>query len=196
MRNRTEPSTGAGCTISWKNSVRKSFSAFIWYITGCPTADVPYFSRTEIPIALKPEKLADVLVYLREKFPHIDRITTYGRAETLAHWSEEQWKLLRQSGLDRIHSGFESGGSDNVLKMINKGLTQEQQIDGGRKVKAAGIELSVYFMPGIGGAEYERENAEQTAYVVNQIDPDFVRPENFCPEAGFRDVSHETEGRI
>ncbi len=129
-------------------------------------------------IALKPEKLADVLVYLREKFPHIDRITTYGRAETLAHWSEEQWKLLRQSGLDRIHSGFESG-SDNVLKMINKGLTQEQQIDGGRKVKAAGIELSVYFMPGIGGAEYERENAEQTAYVVNQIDPDFVRLRTF-----------------
>lgn len=129
-------------------------------------------------IALKPEKLADVLVYLREKFPHIERVTTYGRAETLSHWSEDQWKLLRQSGLDRIHSGFESG-SDNVLRMINKGLTQEQQIDGGRKVKAAGIELSVYFMPGIGGTEFEQENAEQTAYVVNRIDPDFVRLRTF-----------------
>lgn len=129
-------------------------------------------------IALKPEKLADVLVYLREKFPHIERVTTYGRAETLSRWSEEQWKLLRQSGLDRIHSGYESG-SDNVLRMINKGLTQEQQIDGGRKVKSAGIELSVYFMPGIGGAEFQQENAEETAFVVNQINPDFVRLRTF-----------------
>lgn len=129
-------------------------------------------------IALKPEKLADVLIYLREKFPHIERVTTYGRAETLAHWSEDQWRLLRQSGLDRIHSGYESG-SDAVLQMIRKGLTQEQQIDGGRKVKAAGIELSVYFMPGIGGAEFYQENAEETAYVVNQINPDFVRLRTF-----------------
>ena len=75
-------------------------------------------------IALKPEKLADILFYLREKFPHIERITTYGRAETLSRWSVEQLRLLRESGLDRIHTGFESG-SDNVLHMINKGLTQK-----------------------------------------------------------------------
>lgn len=129
-------------------------------------------------IALKPEKLAGVLVYLREKFPHIERVTTYGRAETMSRWSEEQWRLLHQSGLNRIHTGFESG-SDNVLKLIHKGLTQEQEIDGGRKVKAAGLELSVYFMPGIGGVEFHDENAEETAYVVNQIDPDFVRLRTF-----------------
>ena len=79
-------------------------------------------------IALKPEKLADVLFYLREKFPGIRRITTYGRAETLSRYSVEQLKLLRESGLDRIHVGFETG-SDAVLRMINKGLTQAQQID-------------------------------------------------------------------
>ncbi len=129
-------------------------------------------------IALKPEKLAEILVYLRRKFPHIERVTTYGRAETLSHWSEEQWRLLYESGLNRIHSGFETG-SDRVLKMINKGLTQEQQIDGGRKIKAAGIELSVYFMPGIGGADFADENAPETAHVINEIDPDFVRLRTF-----------------
>lgn len=101
-------------------------------------------------IALTPEKLADVLSYLREKFPSIERITTYGRAGTLARYTVDQLRLLRESGLDRIHTGFESG-SDNVLKMINKGLTQAQQIEAGRKTMEAGIELSVYFMPGIGG---------------------------------------------
>lgn len=129
-------------------------------------------------IALTPEKLADVLSYLREKFPSIERITTYGRAGTLARYTVDQLRLLRESGLDRIHTGFESG-SDNVLKMINKGLTQAQQIEAGRKTMEAGIELSVYFMPGIGGKKYSAENAEQMAYVVNQINPDFVRIRTF-----------------
>lgn len=129
-------------------------------------------------IALKPEKLADVLFYLREKFPHIERITTYGRAESLSRWSVEQLKLLRESGLNRIHTGFESG-SDNVLKLINKGLTQQQEIDGGIKAKEAGFELSVYFMPGIGGKEYSEENSSETAKVINAINPDFVRIRTF-----------------
>lgn len=129
-------------------------------------------------IALKPEKLADILFYLREKFPHIERITTYGRAETLSRWSVEQLKLLRESGLDRVHTGFESG-SDNVLKMINKGLTQQQEIEGGLKVRESGMELSVYFMPGIGGIEFSGENATETAKVINEIEPDFVRLRTF-----------------
>ena len=129
-------------------------------------------------IALKPEKLADVLFYLREKFPSVQRITTYGRAETLARCTVDQLKTLRESGLNRIHTGFESG-SDNVLKMINKGLTSSQQIEAGVKTMEAGIELSVYFMPGIGGKKYSSENSEKTAYVVNQINPDFVRIRTF-----------------
>ena len=129
-------------------------------------------------VAMKPEKLADSLFYLREKFPQIRRITTYGRAETLSRWSVDQLKLLRESGLNRIHTGFESG-SDRVLSLINKGLTQEQQIDGGRKVKEAGMELSVYFMPGIGGLAFTEENAAETAKVVNAIGPDFVRLRTF-----------------
>ena len=129
-------------------------------------------------VALKPEKLADVLFYLREKFPTVERVTTYGRASTLARYSVGQLKLLRESGLNRVHTGFESG-SDQVLAMINKGLTQEQQIEAGRKTVEAGIELSVYFMPGIGGRRYSQENADETAYVVNQIRPDFVRLRTF-----------------
>ena len=81
---------------------------------------------------------------------------------------------LRAAGLDRIHSGYETG-SDVVLDLINKGTTQEQQIKAGRNIKAAGIELSLYFMPGVGGKKYSRENALETAKVINAVDPDFVR---------------------
>lgn len=125
-------------------------------------------------LAVKTDRVLEVLRYLREKLPSIRRITTYGRAETLSKISVEQYRQLKEAGLDRIHSGFESG-SDDVLELINKGVTAEQEIIAGRNIKEAGIELSVYFMPGIGGKKYTRENAIETARVVSAINPDFLR---------------------
>lgn len=125
-------------------------------------------------IALSAERLLEVLEYLREKLPTIERITSYGRAETLSKVSADQFKSLKIAGLDRIHSGFETG-SDEVLRLIEKGTTSEQQIAAGKNIKAGGIELSVYFMPGVGGKNLTIENALGTARVVSEINPDFVR---------------------
>lgn len=125
-------------------------------------------------LAVKTERVLEVLRYLREKLPSIRRVTTYGRAETLSKISVEQYKELKEAGLDRIHSGFESG-SDKVLELINKGVTSEQEITAGKNIREAGIELSIYFMPGIGGKALSRENALETARVISEINPDFVR---------------------
>lgn len=124
--------------------------------------------------ALSSGRLTDVLIYLRQAFPSIKRITSYGRAENLSKVSAEEFAELKAAGLDRIHSGFETG-SDAVLKKINKGVTAQQEITAGRNVKAGGIELSVYFMPGVGGKELTVENAAGTAEVINAVDPDFFR---------------------
>lgn len=124
--------------------------------------------------ALSSGRLTDVLVYLRQVFPQIKRITSYGRAENLSRSTAEDFAELKAAGLDRIHSGFETG-SDAVLKRINKGVTQEQQIRAGKAIKAGGIELSIYFMPGVGGRDLSADNAEGTAEVINAINPDFVR---------------------
>ena len=124
--------------------------------------------------ALSSGRLTDVLIYLRQVFPQIKRITSYGRAENLSRSSAEEFAELKAAGLDRIHSGFESG-SDEVLKRINKGVTQEQQIRAGQAVKAGGIELSIYFMPGVGGKDLSEDNAVGTADVINAVNPDFVR---------------------
>ena len=125
-------------------------------------------------LALKTERVLEILTYLRKKFPGIKRVTTYGRAETLSKISVEDFRALRDAGLDRIHSGFESG-SDHVLALINKGLTSQQEITAGKHIKEAEIELSVYFMPGVGGKSLSTENALETARVVKAINPDFVR---------------------
>ncbi|MCI9598152.1 MAG: radical SAM protein [Firmicutes bacterium] len=125
-------------------------------------------------LALSGGKLTDVLSYLRSVFPHIQRVTSYGRAENLSKVSPEEFAELKAAGLDRIHSGYESG-SDEVLRLVNKGVTSQQQITAGQNIKAGGLELSVYFMPGLGGKALSQENAKGMANVVSQVNPDFVR---------------------
>ena len=134
-------------------------------------------------LVLAADKLREILVYLREKLPEVKRVTSYGRVDALAKLSVEHLKSLKEAGLDRIHSGYESG-SDKVLALINKGFAKAQEIEAGQKVKASGIEFSVYYMPGVGGKELSDDNALETADVINQIDPDFVRIRTFVPHPG------------
>lgn len=124
------------------------------------------------------DKLREILTYLREKLPLVKRVTSYGRVDSLSKFTVEQFTALKEAGLDRIHSGYESG-SDKVLTLINKGYTKAQEIEAGQRIKASGIELSVYFMPGVGGEELSDENAVETADVVNNANPDFVRIRTF-----------------
>ncbi len=134
-------------------------------------------------LVLKTEWLVEIVTYIRQKLPEIQRVTSYGRADTLSCITQEQFYQLKSAGLDRIHSGFETG-SDDVLQLIGKGSTQKQQIEGGKKVKQAGIELSIYFMPGAGGKEYSQKNAIETANVINAVNPDFVRLRTFVVKTG------------
>ncbi|MBE6028952.1 MAG: radical SAM protein [Clostridiales bacterium] len=145
--------------------------------------------------ALSSGRLSDVLLYLRQVFPQIKRITSYGRAENLSRSSAEEFAELKAAGLDRIHSGFETG-SDAVLSRINKGVTQEQQIRAGKAIKAGGIELSIYFMPGVGGKDLSEDNAAGTAKVINAVNPDFVRVRTAAIKPGTELYQDWQEGKF
>jgi radical SAM superfamily enzyme YgiQ (UPF0313 family) len=123
---------------------------------------------------VKPDDLIEILEYLRSLFPNVKRVTSYGRSHTIARISDDNLKRIAEAGLNRIHIGMESG-SDRILSLIDKGADKKTHIDAGLKVKAAGIELSEYFIPGLGGREYSQENALETADALNQINPDFIR---------------------
>ena len=125
-------------------------------------------------MCLSEERLMPILRYIRQVLPETTRITSYARPDSLARKSVEELKEIRGYGLDRVHAGFESG-SDKVLQLITKGCTSQQQIDGGRKTMEAGIELSLFLMAGLGGRKLSDENADETARVVNAINPSFVR---------------------
>jgi len=134
-------------------------------------------------LILRTERLAEILNYARAALPTITRMTTYARAETVARKSLDDLKMLRAAGLNRIHVGMESG-SDAVLSLVQKGVTQDEQIRSGRHVVAAGIELSEYFMPGLGGQELSDEHAVESAAVLNIINPTFIRIRSTVPMPG------------
>ena len=125
-------------------------------------------------LAMNPGNLVAILEHLSRTFPRVERITTYARSRSIAGISDENMARIAEAGLNRIHIGMESG-SDEVLGFVKKGVDKETHIISGQKVKRAGIELSEYFMPGLGGKELSRTHALETADAMNKINPDFIR---------------------
>lgn len=125
-------------------------------------------------LVIKPERLITILQHLQRCFPWVERITSYGRSHTIARISAHNLQLMAAAGLSRIHIGMESG-SDKVLARIKKGVDKKTHIAAGQKVKQAGMELSEYIMPGLGGKDLSEEHALESADALNQINPDFIR---------------------
>lgn len=125
-------------------------------------------------LILKTDQIVEILKYLKQTFPSIERITTYARAKTISKKSVEELKSLAEAGLSRIHIGLETG-YDPLLQYVKKGVSAHEHIEAGRKVKAAGLSLSEYVILGLGGKKMWREHPIETAKVLNQINPDFIR---------------------
>ena len=151
----------------YSNSYR---SVALWLYYGTDAC----FLQDADNLIMKTDALVAALEFLKSKFPRISRVTTYTRSKTVMRKSAESLKQIHQAGLDRIHIGLETG-YDPLLKLMKKGVTGEGHVTAGRKVINAGMELSEYVMPGLGGKEMWREHAQATADVLNQINPHFIR---------------------
>ena len=132
------------------------------------------FLQDSNSIIMRTPDLVAVLRHLKERFPQVTRVTSYGRADSVDRKSLDELTEIRQAGLTRLHLGLETG-HDPLLELIDKGVTAARAISGGRKVTAAGIELSEYVILGLGGSGMWRQHALDTAAVLNQIEPDFIR---------------------
>jgi len=146
----------------------QSVAIWLYYGTG------ECFLQDADNLIMKTENLVEILRFLRDQFPELARVTTYARSRSVSKKSAAELKEIKEAGLDRIHIGLESG-SDRVLKFIKKGVDAERHIDAGRKSIEAGLSLSEYIMPGLGGEALWREHAQETARVLNCINPHFIR---------------------
>jgi len=125
-------------------------------------------------IVIHTDDLVRIVEHLRQAFPSLERVTSYGRAKTVLAKKPDDLARLRDAGLTRLHLGLESG-DDEVLRRVRKGATAREMIDAGLRVKEAGFELSEYVMPGLGGRAASRQHVLNTARVLNAIDPHYIR---------------------
>lgn len=132
-------------------------------------------------IIMKTAQLEEIFRFTRELFPELQRITIYGSARFVNKKGLEELKRLKEAGLTRIHMGMESG-DDITLERICKGVTAAEIITAGQKLKETGIEVSEYYMVGIGGRARWKEHAEGSARVLSAINPDYIRLRTFAPE--------------
>lgn len=119
------------------------------------------------------ERLIEILEAIRTHLPGVRRIGTYANAKSLRKKSVEELRALKDRGLGIIYLGIETG-NEEMLRKICKGATYDQIVQAGRKVKEAGITLSVTVLLGIGGVEKSRQHALDTARILTDIDPDFA----------------------
>lgn len=124
-------------------------------------------------LCIPQKRLIDILDAVNEFIPSVERIGIYGTARNILRKSLEDLRALRERNLGIIYMGVETGDAD-LLQKIRKGATYDQLVEAGRRVKEAGIVLSVTVLLGIGGVEGSLRHARETARILTDMDPDYV----------------------
>jgi radical SAM superfamily enzyme YgiQ (UPF0313 family) len=124
-------------------------------------------------LSIPQRRLVQILTYLNAKLKGLERIGIYANAKDILRKDVEELKALKDLGLGIIYLGLESGDPE-VLKRIKKNATVDQLIRAGKRVKEAGILLSVTVILGIGGVEGSQAHAIETGKVLTAMDPDYV----------------------
>jgi len=124
-------------------------------------------------LILPMRKLVPILESINTHIRGARRIGLYANAKSILRKTPEELAQLRDLGVKIAYLGMETG-NDDILQAIEKGANSRQMIEAGRKIKAAGITLSITVLLGIGGKARSMEHAVDTARVLTEIDPDFV----------------------
>lgn len=119
------------------------------------------------------DKLIKILNEINNRFEKIRRISIYARPSDFARKSIQELKELKAAGLDLAYVGVESG-NDKVLHLVNKGETYKSTVEGLQKAKEAGIKLSVMILNGLGGKEFSKQHATDSARLLNEVQPEYA----------------------
>ncbi len=117
-------------------------------------------------------KLVEVLDYLNERFPELERIAVYATAQDILRRSADELKELGKRKLNILYIGLESG-DDETLKRVGKNTTAADMIAAAQRVEEAGLDLSVMVILGLGGVERSEQHALASADVLSAMDPEF-----------------------
>ncbi|CAB1061611.1 Radical SAM domain protein CAC_2422 [Olavius sp. associated proteobacterium Delta 1] len=152
--------------------IKKDIMAAAEYYGGHPFHSC--FLQDGDSFIMKTGELLEILGFLKQHFPSLKRVSSYGRSQTMIRKSPGEIKAICDAGLNLLYCGMESG-ADTVLKKIKKGVTSADHIKAAQMARQAGMEISQFIILGLGGKALWQEHALETARVLNQINPDFIR---------------------
>ena len=121
-----------------------------------------------------PQKmLVPIVQLIKDSFPKLERIGIYGNTKSILKKSVEELKELKKLGIGIIYLGVESG-DQITLDRVHKGTKLDKTAEASKRVKDAGIILSVTVLLGLGGVERSTVHAEETGKFLSRIDPDYA----------------------
>ena len=124
-------------------------------------------------LSISHKRLVTILENIRSQLPWVKRVGTYANTKSIYHKSDEELQELRNLGLKIAYMGLETG-DDVTLKKIHKGSDAQRMIDMGKKIRKAGIKLSITVLLGIAGKKRSHIHAKETGRVLSAIDPEYV----------------------
>ena len=122
---------------------------------------------------LPTDKLIQILDYLYDKFPNVERISCYAMPKNLLQKNKDELLHLKTSGLNMLYVGIETG-SNLVLKKVTKGATAAGIVKGCLRALDCGFTLSCMIILGLGGKKYTEEHISDTAKVISEISPHYL----------------------
>ncbi len=124
-------------------------------------------------LILPQKQLVWILERIREHLPRVKRVGLYANAKSIKMKTDSELKVLKDLGLGIVYLGVETGHPE-LLKKIGKGTSRENLILQGKRIKNAGITLSVTVLLGIGGPLLSSAHARETGSLLTEMDPDYV----------------------
>ena len=129
------------------------------------------------------KRLMWILDQICEHLPWVKGVGSYANTRSIRLKSSQELNELRKKGLDTIYLGVETG-DDEVREKVHKGFTAQQCAETGKRVKSAGMRLTVMVLLGIAGVEKSIDHARATGELLSAINPDHVAALTVIPVPG------------
>lgn len=124
-------------------------------------------------LGMTTDDLIDTLDVVKSELPYLERVGVYGYTKDVRDKSLGDLIKLKDAGLGIVYLGLETG-DDALLRWCQKGVNSQENIAASKKIREAGIPLSLTVILGLGGLENSERHAKATAKVLNKIDPEYI----------------------
>jgi len=125
-------------------------------------------------LAMPTDDLLEILEILYETFPSLKHVGIYASPESILDKEMSELTALKAAGITIAYLGVETGDPE-LLEAIRKGADYDQMLEAGRKIRRAGILLSVTILLGLAGRTPKAvEHEKNTAKMMNEMNPDYI----------------------